>query len=997
MTRPLSTLRLNDPKYWDAQISALRLPFSGVNALRILVQAQGVVPVWKYHTLQLRLLPSVNHHFHTDLPRSLLLKIPCITPPDARSIKRSFCHFMHSTTLPKPIKQYLSQSLIVPISHPRKLLHVFTRDRLQSSIHEYQQYVDAHADQDNCILTGPQLASSAPDSLTTLLRAPLNKTVTPTPFSAHYTIAEQLQRIRDQLPKAAPFPFKDFAAHVHNVFNTHLRSHRVKQACISANHLRLFTESYLDCLPVRVDKYPLLFVVATVVTFSRLVLQAMLHSPNYRLIMTAKSNTRARHTLLLYYFFCARLYPELVNGLSPMRQRNNLSLHIPTLKGISIPMPTVPFPLRPVQPTNLLRLKHILLHHAEVILRHTDNILYIPPSKPYPQRRIRSVYPPLGVISVKGKSLPYSPPTPLKKVATREIFTNGAHPWKPYCRTVARAASTACQIFQSSFFTLQVLNQKQFVSQFLIPARDYFAFVNIDVAGLELDLERMFPSLKRQKLQPAYSTLIDRIQKMYCHYRTDKNLYISIAKGSEKTLDTVGKKSDKYYRVFDGTQLVDCLTLEGYLNDLFQVGTGIHEQFTGVSIGGTAAAQNPNTILMCDESTINWDSKLPPHTKLCRYVDNVVCLCPKAHLLHTALFVKRLLHRIYAVPLTLEQLGTNLTILQVHILCNGPHIHWALKNKVLLSYLTPRIPVTRYPHTADLNAQRTVHGMSKNLTLLANQLQTQPLLFVSNCSHIVWEFLQKRYPTSWWLSVIKRSYTQFPATLPPWDVFLKTLPWTLPYPPKYCMFNAADPAVQMSLTTTPSFQFVQSCLPPLTPISVVETMIEKTAIASFVPAHLWFSYIFPFLPSRNLLCFFATARSTVERFWFAMPISLSHTLSTMLYALASHLHLSTSMATLRTFFLAYSRLHRTTKRLAFPAALHPLLQQIAFLAVSPHVESHKTPQGIPPLGGRGRHRAAKRCRFIDTQTSSHRKRQESLLLLQEMVEHLLPKRRCTRK
>ena len=377
----------------------------------------------------------------------MLLKIPCITPADARSIKRSFCHFMHSTTLPKPIKQYLSQSLIVPINHSRKLLHVFTRDRLQSSIHEYQHYVDEHADQDNCILTGPHPASSAPESLNALLHAPLNKTVTPTPFSAHYTIAEQLQRICDQLPKAAPFPFKDFAAHVHNVFNTHLSSHRVRQACVSAHHMRLFTESYPGCIPVRVDKYPLLFVVATVVTFSRLVLQAMLHSPNYRLIMTAKSNTRARHTLLLYYFFCARLYPELVNGLSPMRQRNNLSLHIPTLKGISIPMPTISFPLRPVKPGNLLRLKHILLHHAEMILRQTGNILYIPPSKPYPQRRIRSVYPPSVVISVKGKSLPYSPPTPLKKVATRELFTNGAHPWKPYCRTVARAASTAYQIF----------------------------------------------------------------------------------------------------------------------------------------------------------------------------------------------------------------------------------------------------------------------------------------------------------------------------------------------------------------------------------------------------------------------------------------------------------------------------------------------------------------------------------------------------------------------
>ena len=134
---------------------------------------------------------------------------------------------------------------------------------------------------------------------------------------------------------------------------------------------------------------------------------------------------------------------------------------------------------------------------------------------------------------------------------------------------------------------------------------------------------------------------------MYCYNRTDKNLHLSIAKGLEKTLDTIGKKPDKYYHVFAGTQLVDCLTLEGYLNDLFQIGTRIHEQFTGVSIGGTAASQNANTISMYDESTVNWDHKLPPHTKLCRYMDNVVCLCLKSQLLHTAFFVKRMLHRIY--------------------------------------------------------------------------------------------------------------------------------------------------------------------------------------------------------------------------------------------------------------------------------------------------------------------------------------------------------------
>ena len=103
-----------------------------------------------------------------------------------------------------------------------------------------------------------------------------------------------------------------------------------------------------------------------------------------------------------------------------------LSLYIPTLKGLPIPMPHIP--LRPIQPKNLLRPKHILLLHAETVLRQTDCILYMPPRQPYPSRRIRPVHPPSVVISIKGKSLPYTPPMRLAKVSTREIFTTGAHP-----------------------------------------------------------------------------------------------------------------------------------------------------------------------------------------------------------------------------------------------------------------------------------------------------------------------------------------------------------------------------------------------------------------------------------------------------------------------------------------------------------------------------------------------------------------------------------------
>ena len=201
---------------------------------------------------------------------------------------------------------------------------------------------------------------------------------------------------------------------------------------------------------------------------------------------------------------------------------------------------------------------------------------------------------------------------------------------------------------QSSFFTFLHSSETAAVC-ISVPARDYFVELNI-----ELDLKRMFPSLKRQKLQSAYSDLITCIQKMFCYKRADKSVYFSVAKGSKTKLDTMHRaKIQEILPCFSGAQLIDRLVLEGYLNDLFQVGAGIHEQFIGVSISGTPASQNADTILMDVESVIHWDVKWPPHTKLSSYGDNVGCLCPKGQLFRLAFFVKRLLHRVYQVPLRL--------------------------------------------------------------------------------------------------------------------------------------------------------------------------------------------------------------------------------------------------------------------------------------------------------------------------------------------------------
>ena len=122
--------------------------------------------------MQTRFFPLINRHFHIDMPYFLLLRIPCITALDVVHIKKWFADFIHATTLPRILKQYLHKILIVPLCHPHKLSQTFTQDRLQLSIADYQNYVTAHSNENNLIATGPEIVTPQhPTPLTQLLHA----------------------------------------------------------------------------------------------------------------------------------------------------------------------------------------------------------------------------------------------------------------------------------------------------------------------------------------------------------------------------------------------------------------------------------------------------------------------------------------------------------------------------------------------------------------------------------------------------------------------------------------------------------------------------------------------------------------------------------------------------------------------------------------------------------------------------------------------------------
>ena len=84
----------------------------------------------------------------------------------------------------------------------------------------------------------------------------------------------------------------------------------------------------------------------------------------------------------------------------------------------------------------------------------------------------------------------------------------------------------------------------------------------------------------RHQMRPSYSHLFQRTRTMYCTGRTEKQLFISIAKGNTKQLDCIGKKSPRFYQLLSDDDLVAAVTTESCLNDFFQLGPEIWQQFT---------------------------------------------------------------------------------------------------------------------------------------------------------------------------------------------------------------------------------------------------------------------------------------------------------------------------------------------------------------------------------------------------------------------------------
>ena len=158
---------------------------------------------------------------------------------------------------------------------------------------------------------------------------------------------------------------------------------------------------------------------------------------------------------------------------------------------------------------------------------------------------------------------------------------------------------------------------------------------------------------------------------------------------------------------------------------------------TGVAIRGYISAQKSSAVLMEAESIVPWGSILPPKVKLCRFRDNINCRCATTDLLYWIHTLMGTPTSTYHIFMTVEQARLSVTFLQVQVLCQGTHLRWGFKNKLINSMLTSGSTITGYRDPNEPHTRRLVNSIATALCNLAVQIATGQELIITNVSQVV--------------------------------------------------------------------------------------------------------------------------------------------------------------------------------------------------------------------------------------------------------------------
>ena len=198
------------------------------------------------------------------------------------------------------------------------------------------------------------------------------------------------------------------------------------------------------------------------------------------------------------------------------------------------------------------------------------------------------------------------------------------------------------------------------------------------------------------------------------------------------------------------------------------------------------SSQDADLCLMLPESEVRWGGTFPLSLRLARFRDNLMFFCPVQFVPYWTHHLKKFFTDLYELDLDFEQMGRSLTFLEVRVQCEGPNIRRALKNKVLAGYLTDNRAILRFPDPHTSTARDTVHGLAIALSKKAESITTDPPFTESNFSQVIWELKHGGYPTSWWVSLVRKAYLRSDAVTP-WAELKENPRWIPPVAAKHCL------------------------------------------------------------------------------------------------------------------------------------------------------------------------------------------------------------------
>ena len=128
----------------------------------------------------------------------------------------------------------------------------------------------------------------------------------------------------------------------------------------------------------------------------------------------------------------------------------------------------------------------------------------------------------------KTKAMPF---TTIPKLKTGEVFTQAGHVLQRVLKHVGRATTVLIKQFTQHFITLEINDEKHMINGWLKPAHHYYQRHAIPMAAFEMDLERMYPSIPRHRVKPAWKALLRRFKQFLLIHRNDDQCYVYCGKG----------------------------------------------------------------------------------------------------------------------------------------------------------------------------------------------------------------------------------------------------------------------------------------------------------------------------------------------------------------------------------------------------------------------------------------------------------------------------------